>query len=464
MSSQTLVDVELPQRLGWLIRLRWFAAAGVALLAVLGRVALGLDLPAWELSLLAVTIAMYNLVFALLSRRWLPAVNGQVEGELPIPDHASTAPARWLVALQIAADLFALALLLHFTGGAENPFAAYFVFHSIIASIFLSPRTAYALAGLAVTLFAGLAAGEATGVLRHVDLFSAAPVPLYRFPAFLVETTGAMATTLLASVYITSSIRARLRLREEQLAAAYHRAAAAEQAKSVYLRQVSHHLKTPIAAVESLLQVALQGMAGEVAPGVQDLLQRAERRTGQAVSIVNDLLTLARAREAGTKAPPQHFPLAAAMEKILAAFRPVAEHRGLVLQAPLPPSSLCLVADREGVEQVLENLVDNALKYTPAPGTVTVSVEEQGDQLVLTVSDTGIGIPPEEQGRIFDEFYRAHNARELPERGTGLGLAIVLAVVQAHEGSIALQSKEGQGSTFVVRLPSAVHEIHQNLE
>ena len=402
MTPQTLVDIELPRRLGWLIRLRWFAAAGVALLAVLGRVALGLDLPAWPLGLLALAIAVYNLAFTLLSRRWLAAAGGQAEGDLPLPDGAPAAPARLQVALQIAADLVALALLLHFTGGAENPFAAYFVFHSIIASIFLSPRAAYAVSALAVALFAGLAAGEATGVLPHVALFPAVPLPLYRFPAFLAGTMVAMASTLLATVYITSSIRARLRLREEQLAAAYHRAAAAEQAKSAYLRQVSHHLKTPIAAVESLLQVALQGLAGEVAPGVRDLLQRAERRAGEAVGAVGDLLTLARAREAGANAPRQRFALAEAMERVLAALRPMAEGRGLVLDAPLPPSSLCLVADREGIEQVLENLVGNAIKYTPAPGRVTISVEEQGGQLVLTVSDTGIGIPLEEQGHIFD--------------------------------------------------------------
>ena len=125
----------------------------------------------------------------------------------------------------------------------------------------------------------------------------------------------------------------------------------------------------------------------------------------------------------------------------------------MVTSAPLNP--LRVAADEEGLRQILDNLVDNAIKYTPEGGTVRITWTVEGSTAQLAVTDTGIGIPPAEQARIFERFYRVDKARSRELGGTGLGLSIVKHLAGAFGGSVSVQSQVGRGSTFIVRLPVA---------
>ncbi len=170
--------------------------------------------------------------------------------------------------------------------------------------------------------------------------------------------------------------------------------------------------------------------------------------------LLGELLTLARADRGQELLAREPVGLADLVADTLAALEPLATDRQVALQAgALLP---CVVTgDQTRLTQLLINLVDNALKYTPAGGRVTVGLARDADMALLSVADTGIGIPPEHLPRLFERFYRVDTARARTEGGAGLGLAIAEWIAQAHGGTIAVTSRSGGGAVFSVRLPLA---------
>jgi signal transduction histidine kinase len=138
------------------------------------------------------------------------------------------------------------------------------------------------------------------------------------------------------------------------------------------------------------------------------------------------------------------------VEQVVEMYRLVAEERDISIEAEYP-ETLNVVADRSRLVQVVANLVDNAVKYTPNGGRVDVEAQSSGSEVILTVRDTGAGIPPDEAGKIWDRSYRGDASRA--QRGLGLGLSLVKAVVQAHKGSVVMSSELGSGSCFSLHLP-----------
>ena len=171
--------------------------------------------------------------------------------------------------------------------------------------------------------------------------------------------------------------------------------------------------------------------------------------------LLDDLLTLARAQEVRPELWPRPVRLDETVQRVVALFAAEAAAKGIkqetAVAADLPP----LLGDPAGIEDLLTNLVSNAIRYTPSGGAVRVSAAPGEGRVVLKVSDTGIGIAPDELPHIFEEFYRSERARELAKEGSGLGLAIVRAVVKAHGGEVAVESAPGKGTTFTVSLPLA---------
>jgi signal transduction histidine kinase len=145
----------------------------------------------------------------------------------------------------------------------------------------------------------------------------------------------------------------------------------------------------------------------------------------------------------------QTFPLAKLVEEIIELFQFVSEEKQMMVTANIPPG-LQVVADRNRLRQVLVNLLDNAIKYTPRAGHVEISAQTRGGEVVITVEDTGAGIPAEEIPRIWERLYRGDKSRS--QRGLGLGLSLVRAIVNAHGGRIELQSDVGKGSSFTIHL------------
>lgn len=226
-----------------------------------------------------------------------------------------------------------------------------------------------------------------------------------------------------------------------------------ERVRAEFVANVSHELKTPVTAVKGFAETLLEGAlynsrACEEFVGI--IGEEAERLN----RLINDLLSLSRIESREMKLQLEPLELGPEIKQIVDKIKPRFQKKDLALGVTAPGHPVVALADRDRLEQVLLNLLENSLMYTPSGGRVEVGVQESEGMVVVSVSDTGIGIPPDDLPRIFERFYRVDRARSRKLGGTGLGLAIVKHIVEAHGGRVWVESEVGKGSTFYFTLPS----------
>jgi signal transduction histidine kinase len=457
VQDQLPFEAELIGRIDWLIRLRWLAVAGTAVAAGLGAFWFPGVLALAPLLGVTAVIALYNAQFYL----YLRALKLGPSGTMRLRQ------ATLVAYLQICLDLVALAVLVHFAGGVENPAVLFFVFHVIIASILLRRGISYVMAGLASLLYAAVGGFEYLGVVRHYHL----PIfgmELYREPLFLLISMLVMALTLFLVAYLTTSITARLRERDQELLESnltcQIRSGELEQLneqlrrvdaeRTRFMVLVTHELRAPINTIYSALELALSGYAS--AEKTQGVLERAQNRATELLDLIRDLLDLTRVREqAGKLEHLTPVQLDDVVQQVVDFMRVEVEEKELALDVDVAPDLVPVRALPDLAKLVWTNLLSNAVKYSEPGGSIHVSLEQDAERVSGVVRDTGIGIAPEDVPRVFDEFYRASNARLVSPHGTGVGLAIVHRVLENLGGEIRVESEPGRGSTFAFSLPRA---------
>ncbi len=608
ISFRLPVEEELIERVSWLIRLRWFAAAGVIATTLIVADLLKLPIEQGKLILVGVLIAAYNFFFWQRHKTLKSVPGARVK---QFSDFAS---------LQFFVDWLALTILVHFSGGIESPVIFYFIFHAIIASILVPPRTCYFHATVGVLLVGTLALLEFYEVIPHVAL-PGFLLAHYQQPIYVLGTFLFFASAIYVSIYLATSITRRLwsrtrelarlkeklenayyktktlydiaravtstlnfrevlntivqqatkamnakacsirlldqekrqlwigaayglsqeylskgvvdldkslvdrgalrgkpvsvldvtkdpgfqypeeakkegirsvlcvplmvreqpigvlrlytgeihRFTEEEIeflsalasqgavaienARTYQRLEELEQAKSEFVFTVAHELKAPVAAIQSILRVLLEGYAGEIYEKQKELIARAEKRLISLQSLIRDLLALGALKGALPELKKTEVILNGVIKRIVETVTPEAEEKKITMELELPEKLVTIKGNEEDFERLISNLLENAVKYTPPQGKVQLQLTLGDHELQIMVSDNGIGIPPEALPRIFDEFFRAKNAKEMGQEGTGLGLSLVKHIVERYGGKIEVNSKLGEGSTFKVFLP-----------
>lgn len=227
-----------------------------------------------------------------------------------------------------------------------------------------------------------------------------------------------------------------------------------ERERRLFVSNVSHELRTPLTSVKSYLEALDEGALSE--PVAPDFIKVSLDETNRMMRMVTDLLHLSRIDNATSHLDVELINFTAFITFILNRFdkmRGSDEEKKYDLVRDYPITSVWIEIDTDKMTQVIDNILNNAIKYSPDGGKITVTMKTTDDQMILSISDQGLGIPKQDLPRIFDRFYRVDRARSRAQGGTGLGLAIAKEIVKQHEGFIWAKSEYGKGSTFTIVLP-----------
>ncbi|MXM64889.1 HAMP domain-containing protein [Streptomyces sp. HUCO-GS316] len=230
---------------------------------------------------------------------------------------------------------------------------------------------------------------------------------------------------------------------------------ALDKAKSDFLSTVSHELRTPLTSIVGYIELLKDEDTGSLTPPQVHMLDIVDRNANRLRALIEDLLTLSRIESGAFTSRKAPVDLRQLVSSATDAIRPAAEAASVSLVTECPDRPLIMDADGEQLDRVLMNLLSNAVKFTPEGGKVSVRAHRHDGEVLLSVSDTGIGIPAKEQEKLFTRFFRASNATDAAIPGTGLGLTIVRTIVANHGGETHVHSEEGRGTTITARLPLA---------
>lgn len=222
-----------------------------------------------------------------------------------------------------------------------------------------------------------------------------------------------------------------------------------EKVRQDFVANVSHELRTPVASLKALVETLQEGVPNKKTAA--DFLVRMHVETDKLAQMVTELGELSRVESGRVSLKLEPVDLTRIAGRVAERLRAQAERAQITITVEAAADLPCALADEDRIEQVLVNLVHNAIKFTPQNGWITISSKPDGNGVLTSVSDTGIGIPADDLPRIFERFYKVDKSRS--GGGTGLGLAIAKHIVQAHSGSIWVESTEGKGSTFFFTLP-----------
>ena len=434
-------NIRLVKRAYWLIKLRWIAIVCVVIGTYVSSNVLAITLEDFALYGIATLLTLYNMTVLLL-------LNRLAKGNKEVPCIA----VKTIINFQISADLLILTVLLHFSGGIENPFVFYFIFHMIIASILLSTWESYLQASFAVLLFGLLVLLEYKQLIPHYCLTGFVSRCLHRDGLYVLGTYFVFTTALYLAVYMASYIAVRLRRAEQAYRQVNTSLQEKDHIKDEYVLRVTHDIKSHLTTIQSCLGVVVNKTIGPLDDQQADFISRAHSRVIKLTGFVKTLLRLTEMR-LSDKLEMGVFSLRNTISNAVAAVKTKAEDKSISLNCNTEPSVDRVFGNPFSIEEVITNLLLNAIKYTPENGKVTVGVKNENDFAVVEVADTGIGIPENELGKVFQEFFRASNAREVERNGTGLGLSIAKYIVERHNGKIWVESKENNGTKFWFTLP-----------
>ncbi len=431
-------DRDLTRVISWFITIRWIACACVAATLLLARFVFDYSLPYLALFLTTAGLSVSNGLFSLF---FIAVKQRRVAGR----------EATLFFHVQILLDYLFLFLLVYFAGFLENPFAAFFVFHVLLTSFLFRSAIVYRyVVGLVGAIVVALLA-EYFRIIPHFPLV----LDTESYRSTIIPRAVGLVTAIMISAYLITSIKERIEAKGQRVAIELDRYKQLDRAKSNFILQVTHELRGPIAAVSGFHEMVLRDITGPVPEATRVVLEKADRRTENLLTIIDEMIDFAYMKsEEENRYTKSTIALGPLVEEMVRIHTPPAERKSTAISADVP-ESLMIPGNRDLLNIILGNLINNAIKYSPPHSSVTVTASEEGGEVHISVSDTGYGIEPDQLQRIFEEFYRTRRAREIERDGTGLGLPIVKRAVESLGGRITVYSQVDNGTTFDIYLPTS---------
>lgn len=430
------LDINILQdRMGWSIKLRWLAIAGYFFATLAARYLMEFNINYYYIWLTLAVLLLVNVLYFLI-QKFLKGISFVTE--------------LFILSVQIVVDLIFLSFLFHFSGGIENPIYLFYLFHVVLSSIVFPKKYPYIFSTIVVVLFALLLFGEYEGLLPHYPIFN---TQLHQNLSAIGLTLTVFVITVYFTTYLCLTFMELYRHSKQVIDQQNEELRRASEHRLQFFRFASHELKSPVVAIKSTIDSVLDNFGKDLNPAGVDLLKRASMRSEQMLAIIKDLLELSRPRPKPDKQSIKEVNFNQLLDEVIAQEGVLAAEKGINLILSVDFDNLKIAIPKEDLEKVFRNLVNNAIRYTPEKGTVKVKAMNEKSTLIVEVQDTGIGIAAKDLDNIFNEFYRAENAKKMVSTGTGLGLSLVKKIVEEYGGKIEVESKINEGSIFRIKLP-----------
>ena len=424
----------------WLIRLRWYAIIGILIAFYIAKYLLHItisDLPIYSIIVFLILLNVLSISFLKYLQK------SQIRKSLR--------NVKRIINFQISTDLIVLTVLLHFSGGVENPFIICYIFHMIIGSIMLTTKESFLQTSFALLLLGSTTFLEYSGIIQHFPLQGFIVTNMYNNITYLACTGLIFISTSYFVVYITRTI---IKQSEKHEAAYLHANAKLKQndkIKNEYVMRMTHDIKGHITAIQRCISVLNEKLTGPLNPQQEDFVIRAHKRIQILNKFISDLSSITN-RKLLHKSEKKYFNFKNSLEEIIKMAENSAQEKNIGIIKNIEASIDNIYGEPSSIEEVLSNIILNAIKYSPAGKNVLINVTDKQEKVLIEVIDKGMGIPEAEIPLIFNEFYRASNVKAEIKDGTGLGLAISKQIVENHGGKIWVESKVNVGTTFYILL------------
>jgi signal transduction histidine kinase len=424
----------LRERLAWYINLRWLAVIAILVCVPVSAEILSFNLPYSQIINIAVVLLTINIIYFFIARHY-PFRNEYQELHF--------------AEIQIILDLFIISFLIHYSGGIGNPFYFLYIVQVILSGI-LFP-------GIVLPYFNAVLAALLLTVWTFAEYFNFIESYYLRTDtvsfSIIVTSLSAFYITNFAGIYIINNFMKGYRALKSIIDEKNIMLEQSMKDRSKAFRYAAHELKSPVIAVQSSLAVIKDLYSDELRTEVKEMVFKAENRSSQILSMIKEMIAITQYTLGMEKPDFKEVVFNEWLRSAVNQHNSYALKKNIDLKYKTSLSNPLIKIDIAGMSKVVSNLVNNALRYTSQGGSVVVECFFRKDTFGFRVADNGIGIEENDIKRIFDEFYRAKNAKEMERIGTGLGLNLVKEIVEYYKGEISVSSTPGKGSQFIVSFP-----------
>lgn len=439
----------------WLITLRYWATLILTVFIVLTYFIKPAKINTLPLWIIDFCIILYNIGF---DRLWnfLPKIFEKYPNLNSL--HFSL--------LQITADYLALMCFIYYTGGVETPLYSIFILHVIIGSLLLPRAIVTSLIVAIVLITASGAYLECFGLIPHQGFTAILGVKLYNNIDYISFHFIVYTIILLVSNYFANSISKELYKRERSLTDAYNKIGDSEKAKSRYVMSIVHDLKTPISAAITYMNLLLNGTLGHLKQEFYRPVERSRKRLTDAISTINDILQISQLKIDERNEETVDVNLLKIFDEIYYDMMIIMVSKGIDYSFETDfKNEVFIKANPKLAKLAFANLISNACKYTEPHGKIEVDILDKKDYILITVTDSGIGIPASEKAKIFQDFYRSSVTKRKGIEGSGLGMSVVSHFINRMNGTINIESPSKlrisddlPGTSFIINIPKKLKE------
>lgn len=431
----------------WFVRIRWIALFILVISAYTVRHLFNISIQELPIYILSVILLVLNIIHNLILKRITKKGSSKVIQKIKQEIH-----------FQIISDLIVLTLIIHYSGGIENPLILFYFFHMIIASSIFSTFLSYSYVVFTLILAALLAILECYSVIPHYNMEGFVNYDLYKNFLYVFGTGFVFTCTSILVVSLSHMIIYRSIKSEETYVKTNLELENKDKLKNEYVLRVTHDIKGHVAAILSCIEVIRAGIAGPLNEVQEEFANRAFERTELLSTFIKNLLNLTKKRLKHDN-EFEEFLLSDVINKVVIPVQILAKDKSIHFNFFLDKSIQMINGNPYTIEELYSNLLLNAVKYTPTKGHISLTVRSRLNHIITEISDSGLGIPQEELSKVFDEFYRASNVPRDIKSGSGLGLSIARQIVENHKGKIWVTSELGVWTKFSFILPKNPNNI-----